>query len=414
LEQDLKEKSLVSRVFVPSLIIANFSLFVVDIITKVFLPDITITFFGSSDPVFVAITSQLRTLSNAASLVFGLLLGVLAVRYSHKKLLVLGVLCISVGALGCSFAPNLIFMQIFYAIEGIGTTVAGIMAMVLLGEMLPLNKKGASTAWVMTGGAIANLVGTSVISLFFVETESWRSFLLWFALPVSLMALVAAYFGIPSPAQKQEQDIKKGDYLKAFKQIFQKKSAAVCLIGNMLRVASVSGGFLVIAFFRADFGLSIATGATVGLGIIIVSIVGQLIGGHLLNRIGRKRLAVITMIIEGITLPLLAFAPELWIALIILYFNSFIGAFAGPALINLTLEQVPQSRGTIMSINSVLLSLGGTIGVGISGLVLALYYYTGVFVVFGLLILATAAIFFFFVEDPCVTKSTESMKPKPS
>lgn len=414
MKQSSGEESSAGRFLVLSLTLACFSLFIVDIITRVFLLDVTTTFFGSSDQAFVAITSQLVTISSGVSVVTGLLLGFLSVKYNHKKLLVVGVSCIPVGALGCSLAPNFIFMQIFYAIEGVGTTVVGVMALVLVGEMMALNKKPQATGWIMSGGAFANMTGTLIISFFFADTGSWRSFLLWFAFPISLIALAAAYFGVPSTRKKQADALEKGAYLNTFKQIFQKKSAAACLIGNMFRVATVMWGIYYVAFFRTDFGLSIASGALVAFGNIVVGTLGRLISGYMVNRIGRKRLPVLTLMIEGVTLPLLAFVPELWIALVILYSNNFIGAFADPALINLTLEQVPQSRGTIMSINNVLIFLGTTIGAGIGGFVLAMFNYTGIFVVFGILILITAAFFFFFTEDPCTAMQPGSIKSKPS
>ncbi len=119
---------------------------------------------------------------------------------------------------------------------------------------------------------------------------------------------------------------------------------------------------------------------------------------------------VITLVIEGVTLPLLAFAPELGIALIILYFNSFIGGFADPPMINLTFEQVPEFRGTIMSINVAFVFHGTTIGAGIGGFVLAIFGYTGIFLVCGLLLLVTAAIIFFLTVDPCLSITHESIK----
>jgi predicted MFS family arabinose efflux permease len=67
-----------------------------------------------------------------------------------------------------------------------------------------------------------------------------------------------------------------------------------------------------------------------------------------------------------------------------------------------------------MSINNVLVFLGVTIGAGIGGLVLALFNYTGIFLVFGILILITAAFFFLFTEDPCIAKEPEAIKPKSS
>ncbi|MEJ2242192.1 MAG: MFS transporter [Candidatus Bathyarchaeota archaeon] len=190
MNQNSKEKSLVSKFLIPSLFIANFSLFIVDLVTQIFLRDVSRTFFGSIDDAFLAITGQLVTVSSGVSFVIALFLGFLSVKYNSKKLLVLGLLCIPIGTLGCSLAPNFIFMQIFYAIEGIGTTVTGVMTLVLVGEILPLNKKPQTLAWISLGGSLPGLLGNLAISFFF-QTGDWRSFLLWFAFPISLVALVA-------------------------------------------------------------------------------------------------------------------------------------------------------------------------------------------------------------------------------
>jgi MFS family permease len=182
----------------------------------------------------------------------------------------------------------------------------------------------------------------------------------------------------------------------------------------MFRAASGMWVVFYVAFFRVEFGLSVAPGASVYFGAIAVGILGWLIGGYLVNRIGRKRLPVTAIVIEGVTLPLLAFVPELWMALVVLFSNNFIYALSGSALINLTLEQMPESRGTMLSINSVFLTLGATIGAGIGGFALAMFNYTGIFLVFSILILITAAVFFFLVKDPCIAMQTESTKHRPS
>jgi predicted MFS family arabinose efflux permease len=395
------KKSPVGRLFVPSLTLTCFSLFIVDIIATVFLPDLSMTFFGSTEPVFIAITSQLVTVANVVAAAFGLLLGVLSIRFSHKKLLVLGVICIPVGALGCFLAPNFISMQIFFSIEGIGTMVVWVMQAVLVGELLALNKRPQAIGWISTGAVFANMAGTLVISFFFADTGSWRTFLLWFALPISLIALAASYFGVPQSTQKPIETVGKEDYVRSFKQVFLQKSAAGCLIGNVVRTASMMWGIYILAFFRMEFGLSIASGALVGFGLAPALALGQIIGGYLVNRVGRKRLTVISLLIHGAALPLIVFVPDLWVALAILYLGSFIGALAMSAIMNLTLEQVPEFRGTMMSINNVLTNFGTAMGVAIGGVALALFDYTGVFLIFAVLILIAAAIFLFLTKDPC-------------
>ena len=414
LDLDSSEESSAGKLFIPSLTLANFSLFIVDMIAGVFLLGVTATFFGSTDPIFVAITSQLATIAMLVSAVFAVLLGILSVKFNHKKLLVLGASCIPLGALGCFLSPNLIFLQIFFAIEGIGTTVVMVMTMTLVGEMLALKKRPQATGWIMTGQTFAAMAGTLVISFFFGDTGSWRSFLLFFALPISLIALAAAYFGVPSSAKKQRETVGKKAYLSSFKQVFLNKSAAACLIGNMFAAASVMWMVFFVAFFMTRFGLSLATAALVAFGQAPTAALGQIVGGYLVNKGGRKKLWVTTSTIYGVTLPLLAFVPVLGIVLIIVYSREFISAIGRPAGINLILEQAPESRGTMLSVNSFLTWVGAGIGGAVGGVALAFFDYNGVILAFAAMILIAATIFFFLAEDPCIAMQPDSIKTKPS
>ena len=412
LEPDSSEESSAGRLFVPSLTLANFSLFIVDLIAGVFLLGVTTTFFGSTEPVFVAITSQLATVASLVSAIFAVLLGVLSVKFNHKKLLVLGASCIPLGALGCSLAPNLIFLLVFFAIEGIGTVVVMVMTMTLVGEMLALKKRPKATGWIMTGPSFAQMAGTLVISFFFADVRSWRSYLLWFALPVSLVALVAAFFGVPSSAKMRREIVGRADFLSSFKQVFLNKSAAACLIGNMFTAASIMWAVFFAAFFMTRFGLSFATVVLILFGMAPTGILGLILGGYLVNRGGRRKLWLITSSIAGVTLPLLAFVPELWIVLMIVYSREFISAIGRPAVTNLTFEQAPESRGTMLSINTFLNWVGASIGGAVGGLALAFFGYTGVILAFAAMLLISVAIFFFLVKDPCLAMQTDSTKPK--
>ena len=334
------------------------------------------------------------------SSIFGVLLGVLIVRFNHKKLLLMGTLCAPIGALGCSIAPNFIFLQIFYAIEGIGTMIVLVVTMVLVGELVKLNKRPQVTGWILGAPTLGTVAGSFVINIFFGTPGSWRSFLLWWALPISLIAVAAAYFVVPSTPQKQKETTGNQSFFRNFKQIFLIKSAAVCLIANTVRAVSLGWGYYYIAFLITKFSLSIGTGALAGIGFSITIGIGHFAGGYLVNRTGRKRLTVISLLIHGFTLPLITLVPDLLIVLTILYSGTFIGSFAMPAGLNLTLEQVPESRGTMMSVNNVLTTLAGGISTAIGGLTLTLFSYTGLFFTFAGLIIISAAIFFF-VKDPC-------------
>lgn len=401
LEQDSSEKSLAGRLLVPSLTLACFSLYIVDSLTGVYLLDLTVSFFGSPDPALVAITSQLATVASVVSVIFGLLLGALSVRFNHKNLLVLGTLCVTVAALGCFLAPNFFFLQIFYAIEGIGSIVASTMAIVLIGELLVLSQRPKATGWLYAGSPIAGIVANLVISLFFSGAEGWRPFLLWFALPISLIASAAAFFGVPSSSQKQAGTVGKEAYLSSYKQVFLNKSAASCLIGNMIKIAGALWIIYLVAFLMTRFSLPLAEGALVMMGVTVVMVIAHPAGGYLVNKFGRKNLLVTTTVIQSAAIPLIAFVPDPWVVIGIACSAVLIGGLGMPASANLALEQVPESRGTMMSLNAILSTVGYGIATAVGGLALAFFNYTGMFLAFAALSFTAAAILFFLTKDPC-------------
>ena len=399
--QGTTEKPSAGKFFVPSLTIAYISTWLIESLTGIFLIDIAATFFGSSNPVSIATASQLVTISSVISVLFGFLLGALSVRFSHKKILFLGVLCITLGTLGCFFAPNFLFMQIFFPLEGIGSVAVGAMTFALVGELLILTKRAKATGWIIAGAPMAGIATSLVISFFFSGVGSWRSYLLWFALPISLVSLAAVYFGVPSSLQNA-RTFGKEAYLDSFRQVFL-KSAAGCLIGNMVRQAGLACTVVFSAtYFRTQFSLPLASGALIVLGGTALSTLGNIVGGQLVNRIGRKRLLITTLVISSPALALIAFVPDLWIALAINFAGAFIYSMGFPGSVNLTLEQSPEARGTMMSISTIFVTLGLGIGTALGGAALSLFKnYTVVILTFAAIQLIAAAIYFFLTKDPC-------------
>lgn len=385
----------------PSLAVAFFSTWIIESLTGVFLVDVATDFFGSSNPIAIATTGQLVTISSVVSVVFALLLGFLSVRYSHKKLLLMGTLSVIIGILGCFLAPEFLFMQLFFPIEGIGTVVISAMAFTLVGEFLVVSKRPKAIGWVLAGNSLAGIISSLVISLFFSNTGGWRSYLLWFALPISTVSLAAAYFFVPSAPKKPKISGKKA-YLSSFKQILLKKSAVACLIGVTFRQAAFAWGVVYFAtFLRTQFDLSISSVALVALVVGALFVLANIVGGHLAHRVGRKRQLVATLAISGPLLIPVAFLYNLWPVLILSWIGSFIYGMNFPAGISLILEQAPESRGTMMSMSTIFVTFGMGLGTALGGAALILSGWTGLILTFATMQLIAAAVFFFLTKDPC-------------
>jgi DHA1 family inner membrane transport protein len=396
-----EEESSAGRLFVPSLAVAFFSTWIIESLTGIFLIDVAMEFFGSSNPVAIATIGQLVTISSVVSVVFALLLGFLSVRYSHKRLLLMGSFSVIIGVLGCFLAPEFLFMQFFFSVEGIGTVVIGAMAFTLVGEFLVVSKRPKAIGWILAGNSLAGIISSLVISLFFSGMGGWRSYLLWFALPISTASLAAVYFFIPAAPQKPKI-IGKEAYLGSFKQVFLKKSAASCLIGAMFRQAGFAWGIVYFAtFLRTQFGLSIASVALLGLVMGALFVLADIVGGHLAHRVGRKRQLVATLLISSPILMLVAFVPNLWIVLILSWSGGFIYGMNFPASISLLLEQAPESRGTMMSMSTIFVTSGLGLGAALGGVALVVSGWTGLILTFAAMQLIAAAVFFFLTKDPC-------------
>ncbi len=147
------KKSLKSQLFVPALLLGMFLTFTFE----VFLSNDMVN-VASSLKVTVGTASQILTISSVVGLIVGFVMGFLTVRFKHKSLFVLGVALFGIGALGSFFAPDFASIVFFSLFLGIGAAMVGIVVFVLIGDFLPLEKKGMAVGLVMGGVFIANLV----------------------------------------------------------------------------------------------------------------------------------------------------------------------------------------------------------------------------------------------------------------
>ena len=132
---------------------------------------------------------------------------------------------------------------------------------------------------------------------------------------------------------------------------------------------------------------------------------GAIIGGHIVNRVGRKRLTVVSLFLAGLLVMFSYFMHDLIIFLVFRWTASTFIGLTSAAAPNLTLEQVPQYRGIMMSLSSAFSGLGTAIGIIIGGTVLNLYLdsvmgFQALGLTVGGLAFTAALINFFFAKDP--------------
>lgn len=369
-----------------------------DILMSLFLLDIALTF-----QITVGAASQLVTFSRIASVLVGLLISVLSVRFRHKSLLLAGSLAIVIGVLGCFAAPNFFFMQVFYPLDGVGTIMIKAMALALIGQFLPINRRAKAVGLTVAAASLAWVIG-SPLAGFAAGFGGWRSSVVFFMLPVSIIGLVWAFFGIPSTPKPKPATVNKESYLNYFKQIFQNKSASAFLVGVTLLSILQSWGLFAITFYRSQFSASLDSAVLILLMVTLFMGIGGFTGGRIVNKLGRKRTLVLTTISRSILVAFLVYAPNLWIALPIDFLFIWLAGVGFTASGSLGLEQVPNSRGTMMSLVTMVGALGGALGVFVGGVVFDSFGFLVMGPFFAFFGIASALVFQIFTKDAPLQK----------
>ena len=404
----------VGRFFVFALTIAFFAITVSGQIAALLSLDIAKTFFptnflpGSSPDLqasAVGAVTQIVTVNSLFEVLFALITGVVAVRLSHKPLLLGGVVLIIISAVGSYLAPTLWILGVFFALEGAGTVIVAIMGLTLVGEFLPFNRKSKAVSYLIAATAAAAVFSAPMISLI-TSFGGWRLSFLLFAMPLSVFGLLLTFYALPKKQRSLNPVPTENVYLTSFKRVLFNRSAAFCLIGGALGSSATVGTFA-LAYYRQQLGLPLDFAAIVLVLASLMYVVASLVIGRFVNRVGARILALVTTLINGFFIIAFFFMPTWWIAFPLDMIHIWCGAAAFTAFSCLALDQVPNHRATMMSMRSVFGSVGGAVGAALAGVMLIIFgSYQAVGISFGIMSVASAGAFLL-TRDPTKRPSTD-------
>jgi len=390
-----EEKSSPGRLFLPSLAFSYFATGPLGVLISLLLIDIGET-FGVSEGVM----GQINTLYSIVAVVFALLMGILSLRFKHKSLLLIGLLFIGISALGCLVAPDFNMMVVSYSLSGLGWAMISPMCVTLIGEHFSLEKRASAVGWIIVGGALPFVIGAPIIASI-ASLGGWRLAIIEFVIPVLLASILLAFIGLPSISHSRQPTVNGKTYLRSFKDVLSSRSAIACLIGDALRSASCIAILIYGAsFFRKRFLVPIDFASIWILGAASCYTLGSLVSGRVVNRFGRKTSTVLTAFLAGIFTITYACVLNLWLSLALSLIGSWFFGMVTSAANSLTLEQVPEFRGTMMSIDTAAINLGSALGTALGGLALVFFDYEGLGIVLGVMGVTAAIVFHFLTTDP--------------
>lgn len=382
-----------SQLFVPAIVVSRFSSMTPSILTGLLLLEIASTF-----NVEVGIAAQMRTLASTIAMVFAVVMGVLSVKIQAKTLLTIGLGLLIISSAGCMLSTSMNMLMIFYSLIGFATAIITPMCLTLVGENLVLAKRAKAISWIMTGAALAYVIGAPIINTI-SDYGGWRLSFLGYVAPAALLSLIFVRVSIPISEKKNPKT--SVGFFSGFKVIFRNLSAMSCMFGNAMVVASYQAIlYFGSSYYRQVFLSSKGFASLLIVGSALSFTLGTQVGGWFVNRYGRKVMSAFPAFIAGIVIIGYMNIPNLYASIVLRFLGSFVVAVSFVGSRSLTLEQEPSFRGTMMSLNSASQSFGNLIGTGVGGFLILRYSYSLVGLVLGFLGLVSSLVYWMLSVDP--------------
>jgi predicted MFS family arabinose efflux permease len=273
------------------------------------------------------------------------------------------------------------------------------MAYSLIGEFYPLEKRGRAIGWIVASTTLAYVIGAPVIGII-ASIGSWRSVMIWLALPLALASLILAFIVIPNKSNINSQLVKE-PFFAGCKQAFSNTSAIAILFVTMFSMAEGSIGFYAISFFRSQFAVSITVGSIIIVIGNILAAVGGVVAGLLVNRVGRKPLGTVTCLAAALLTLSFTFVPNFPLSCGLSVLRFWFSGMSFTAGGSLVIEQLPKFRATMMSLNTAFMNLGMLLASIAGGIALDIYNYQTLALILGGLGVVGTVVWVSLVRDPC-------------
>jgi predicted MFS family arabinose efflux permease len=219
-------------------------------------------------------------------------------------------------------------------------------------------------------------------------------------LPMSLLGLAVGLIGVPRGGGDGGSAGARG-LTAGFRSVLSNRSAVSSLLGSMLTWASFSGSLTYsISFFREEFLLSLGWASLLLSAMALSKTLGHLMIGSLVDRLGRKRATVASVVLTALFTGFYLASDLLWLSMALVCVSCVLAGFMHSSVDSLNLEQVPEFRSSMMSLSAAAQTMGAVIGSGLGGATLILYGYRGVGAVLGLLGIASGITYYVFAREP--------------
>lgn len=272
-------------------------------------------------------------------------------RFDRRKALLWLYVGFTLATVACALAPNYWVFLIFRGMTGAFGGTLGAVILAIVGDVIPLERRGRAVGWVMMAFSAASIAGVPA-GIFLAASFGWRAPFLTIGL-VSLIILGLAWYVIPSIQAHVRAVEGRPSPLKLLTDIFRDANQRMALLFTLTLML---GHFTIIPFIAPYMQLNIGfsnhqVGYIYTLGGLLT--VGLLpLFGRLSDRLGHAKVFTFMSFFALFSIFAITNLPPTSIGVALLATSSFFIVASGrnvPATTMSTAVVKPENRGSFMS-----------------------------------------------------------------
>ncbi|WP_264448972.1 MFS transporter [Bacillus cereus] len=297
------------------------------------------------------------------------LFGPMSDRVGRKRMIIMGFVIFSISTFCTGIAKNFEMLLLFRGLTGLSGAMIMPSIFALVGDKVTYESRGKAMGTIM-GAMVGSTVIGVPIGAFLSEVGNWQwTFYSIGLLTLFITLLVNQLLENEKPRDEVRVSITK-TLIASLKMVLVNVSVLFALLATFLWTIGLHGMFSYIGvYYGNNFGLSVGE-----IGIVIFlagigSVAGNIFGGKLADKVGKRNVVSIASIVDSISVMIFSLSIEnLAIAITVhIIWSLFIG-FGQASLTALISELKPAVRGTVMALNSSAMYIGMTIASGAASL----------------------------------------------
>ncbi|XDD42590.1 MFS transporter [Leptospira sp. WS60.C2] len=305
--------------------------------------------------------------------VFGLLGALFLDSFDRKMSLLVLFFGFSFGTLLCAIAPNYSFFLFARIIAGGFGGMIGATVLSIIGDIIPVFRRGTATGVVMSSFSVASVIGIP-IGLSLANRFGWHFPFLSLAI-AGFLILPIGYKVLPAIRYHLDSDVHpKQSQFKSFKEVLLKKEHMAPFV---FMIFLMFGGFTVIPFLSpflvSNVGLTIDELPYIYFfGGMFTFFTSRFIG-KLADRYGKLKIYQIITILAILPIVVVVTLTKTSLPIVLLITTIFMILVSGrmvPAFAMVTSAVEPRIRGSFMSVNSAIQQIASGAASYVAGFIL--------------------------------------------